>query len=249
MAADSFTLATELAILLAGRAPSWRSQVVSSALTAPPVAVTDGAALDSAPRTLVAVDLREDVHRRTARLTIPTLSIGDDFTVTINGGTAVYDSVGDADLDEVVAGLAAAINADADVNTIVLATAVRASDDATTVGVRDSVKIVGLTSADYTIDFTDNGTSVVACVADASTATLRLYFALATAPGVTLPDGWRKAPTSYSIDGQGFVERFDTAGLSRMFVMLSGLDGPSGDGAAVTVRTPDVRIGPAVLET
>lgn len=247
--ADTFTLATELAVLLAGRKPNWKQQVVSNALTAPPEETTDGAYLDDAPRTLVAVDLREDVHRRTARITIPTLSIGDDFTLTINGGTAVYDSVGDLDLDEVVAGFAAAINADADVNTVVLATAVKGSDDTVVVGTRDSVKITGLTAADYTIDVTDNGTSVVAVAADPVTATLRMYFSLGAADGVTAPTGWRRGPNSYSITSTGFVERFDTAGLDRIFVQLEGLDVMPGDGTIVTARTPDVNIGPASLES
>lgn len=250
MAADTFSLATQLAVLLAARAPAWRAQTASD-VTSSPLALGEGAALDNAPRALVAVQLRELWSARTARLSIPTLNIGDSFQVTVSGTTVTYDSTGDANLDQVVADLAAAINANGTIAALVTAVAVRASDDSTTVGVRDSVRIRGDTPADFSVNFVrSSGTvSVVAAVADAVSGTVRLHHTLRAAAGTTAPSGWYRADVGYSISDRGLMLPLVTAGTDRLYVQVTSLTKSGSDGAGVTIRTPNVSIGPADLES
>lgn len=252
MAVDTFSESTILAILSIGRDPSWVSggQVVSSGdVSRIPQADQDGASLADSPTTYVDVKMRLEAHRRTAYAQVTTYVQGDTLTVSINGNTVAFDTTSNATLDLAMAAFAAAINAAGNVNSLVSAVAVRKSDDSTEVGVRDAVKITGDADADYTFDFTRTGSGVIVGEADAALATVRIWTQAAGAAGVTPPTGWRRQQESYAIDGAGgFFQRFDTAAVLRMFVQLDGLDGMPGDGSAVTVRAPDVSIGPAVVE-
>lgn len=244
---STFDLASELGVLSIGRDPSGQAHAVSDTITNPPAAATDGADLEDGVVALVAIDVRENVAYRTARLAIDTLNIGDTFTATVDGNDVAYDSTGDADLDEVVQEIAAAINADGTVGLLVTATAVRASDDDTTVGVRDSVRLTGRGFADYSLGWARTGSSVISATADASGCEAEVLAQRTAAPGTTANTRWRKTSGTYVIEQRGYMDRWNIAGISRAFVQLSAIQGPGAD-AGVTLRTPDIDIAPAILE-
>ncbi len=249
MSTTTFDLATQLGVLQVGRDPAQEAHSTPNELA--PASSSEGAACLDSVVGLLGVDLRETDGVRTARLSIPTLTIGDSFTTTVDGNAVVYDSTGDADLDEVVADLADAINNDVTVGALVVALAVNSADDSVTPGSRDSVRVRGLASndTDWTIDFTDNGTSVVAVSADPTTASMSVWVQRTAAPGSTASTRWRKLPTGYTLSSGGFMERFNVAGLARIYAQITAVDGPGGDGSGVTYRTPTLDWAPAIIES
>jgi hypothetical protein len=239
---DIFTTATQVAVLLAGRAPVW---TVPSGSDAPALA-SDGVAMQNAARALVHVALREESHRRTARLTIPTWVDTAVYTVTIDGTPVGHDSTGgDADLEDTIDGIVDVITSDGTVNQIVTATAVESEPGVSGV---DTVLIVGDTEADFSIDFTQDTTAVVAAVADRVAATARLWWLPGARPGSTPPTQWVASGDVVAVDRRGHIERYDVAGLSRLAVQLDELEGHALDGTVVTYRTPDVAVGPCLAE-
>ncbi len=246
MAVDQFSLATRLAVLLAGRDPQWVQQAVAGS-DAPPATSTSGVPLNDSPSTMVYAALREDVAHRTALLSIPTLTIGDTFTVTIDGTAVVYDSTGAVDLDEVIVAIAAALNANPTVAALVTASDVDANGVEGT-GASIIVRIEGDTATDFSVDFTDSGTSVVAAVADAVEATGRLYWKMGAANGITAPVAW-VARETFAVQSAGFVDRYPTGGIARAHLALTARMGAPSDGSIVTLRDPDIQIGPAVVES
>ena len=246
MAIDPFTLATELSVLIGARDPQWKVQANNPLLA--PASDADGVYLDNAVRALLTVQMRELTHCRTARLTIPSLTIGNTFTVTINATAVAYNSTGDANLDEVVDGIAAAIEANGTVGPLVSAVAVRGSDDAVTPGVRDSVRIRGVAYDEFSIDFSDNGASTVAVVADPVTADVNVFYTLRGATGSSPPSGWRRHGTVYTVTRGGLVEPLVVSGRNRAAVFFAAVGKQGSDGSVVTVRTPTFAVGPCVLE-
>lgn len=237
-----FEIANDLAILAAGRNPQWASQ--SGGFAGTPDGDGDGLYLEDSVVTLVDVGLREEVHRRTARVTATTLDLAADYTVTING-TACVATGAHADRDAMINELVAAINASAQAG-VVTATAV--DDDDVAGGVDTTVLIRGDVDTEFSIDISATGTGVLACVADASSAVLRMWHTYAT-NGDDTPDGWRHPfDAEYTIDWRGFGERFSTSGLDRLFVEVDDIAGHASDGGSVTYTDPVIRIGPCVTE-
>jgi hypothetical protein len=231
--------ANRLAVLAAGANPQWVEQTDYSGN---PDSAASGVYLEEALQTQVIVDLREELHRRTARVTIGTLDLTADYVIEINGNAVTYDAgvAGPADATEVLEGIAAAINADVTVGPLVTAEAVDTDEDA----VIDTVVIRGDAEADYSIDFSTTGTAVLEVSADAKTASARI-FQKAGGSG-DRPDGWRlvRGANAIAIDRYGFAERLETGGIDRFYVELYDVDG-GGDGASVT-HTATVLIGPGV---
>jgi hypothetical protein len=214
--------ANRLAVLAAGANPQWVEQTDYSGN---PDSAASGVYLEEALQTQVIVDLREELHRRTARVTIGTLDLTADYVIEINGNAVTYDAgvAGPADATEVLEGIAAAINADVTVGPLVTAEAVDTDEDA----VIDTVVIRGDAEADYSIDFSTR------------------IFQKAGGSG-DRPDGWRlvRGANAIAIDRYGFAERLETGGIDRFYVELYDVDG-GGDGASVT-HTATVLIGPGV---
>lgn len=237
--ADVYTTATQLAILQAGRAPVWQVQADAGSTT-PPTAADSGVALQSATRALVHVSLREQAHRRTARLTIPVVDLTCTYTVTIDGTAVAYDATGAgaADLEDIIDGIAAAITANGTVNQIVTATAVDG----------DTVLIRGIGEANFGIDFSESDAATVAVVADPCDAELRLWWFMGARPGSTPPQAWAWEGEMIEVDRRGLTKRLDVAGLDRLHVQLSNRRGHSGDGSIVTLSTPTIGIGPCLTE-
>jgi hypothetical protein len=232
-----YETANILAILSGGRNPQWEEQ---EDYDGAPAAAGDGVYLEDAVHALVDVKMREEVHRRTARVTVSTLDLAANYTVTING-TACTATGAFADRAEVINDLVSAINGSG----IASAVTASATDEDSGISGVDTVKIVGDTEADFTIDISATGTGVLACTADPTTAEMQVYVTYGSS---NAPTGWR-APLDcqWTLDKRGFCERFDTAGLDRMYVSLTSIDG-AGDGATVTYPNVAVLIGPCVVE-
>ena len=103
MSSDLYTTATQLAVLQAGRGVVWETQDDAGS-TAPPSAADSGVYLQNAVRALVHVSLREQPHRRSARLTIPVVDLTANGTVnqivvaSVTGNdTVVLRGIGEAD--------------------------------------------------------------------------------------------------------------------------------------------------------
>lgn len=245
---DVFTTATELAVLAAARSPDWEN---CPSPTSEPANAAAGVALQGAVRTLVQVSLREQVHRRTVRLGIVNPDLASTYTVTIDGTAVAFNAAGAgaADLEDVVDGIASAINANGTVNQIVSATAVDAND--TTTSPRSKVLIRGLTGAAYSVNFTESGPGTnptLSAVADRESCDLRLVWYAGAREGVEAPGRWASSGGLLTLDRWGYLERFDTAGLDRCHVLLTGLLGHPGDGSMVTYIAPLVQVGPCLSE-
>lgn len=244
--ADVFTTATELAVLAIGRTPVWTAPAYANVIL-PPQGGASGVSMQGAVRVLVHVSLREEARRRTARLSITTVDANATYTVTING-TAVSFIASASTLEQIVDGIAAAINGSGTLAPIVTATAVDTAGSA--VG-RDHVLIVGDTEIDYSIDFTRSGgagTAVLVCVADRARAKARLWWAMGARVGSTPPAGWASSEGEIEVLYRGLAQRFDSAGLDRLHVQLTEIVGDLGDGTMVTYRDPLVAIGPCLSE-
>ena len=237
----SFEKANDLAILAGGRKPEWEEQ---TAYDGAPASASSGVALGNVLEALVTVAMRAEVHRRTATITITTLDLLATYVVTISGNAATYDAAagGAADEEDVILGIAAAMAAAPAVAALVTATTSDEDDD----GADDTITVVGVGEADYTITIAATLTGVLACVADPTTAGMRVFTTGRTVGSAT-PAGWRHAlNASYTLDYRGFMERFGVGGLGRLYVELHTVDG-AGDGASVTYN-PTVHVGPCVLE-
>jgi len=237
--ADIYTTATELAILQAGRTPVWEAQDGDEALT-PPSAAGSGVYLEKAVRALMFVALREQPHRRTARLTIPVPDLTCVYTVTINGIDVDYDATAGsaADVDDIVDGIVAALNSDVDVSDIVVASSAAGS----------TVLLRGVGEADYSVAFTEDSAATLAIVADLCTAEARLWWLPAARVDSDPVERWAWSGETYAVGRRGAIVRVDTAGMERVAIQLSERAGHSGDSALVTYSDPQILIGTCLSE-
>lgn len=250
---DIFERANQLAILSSGRSPQW----VAHAHTPATVAATTGGAPSTAAagvplsdtasgtavKTLVGLSPRKAAHRRQAVVTL-TYDAATTYTVTV-GGNAVATAA-NTDAATTLTDLADDLNASAPVAALVTATATDADGD----GTIDSVTIVGDAEVDWSIDATvAGGAGTVTVVADPATLTVRVWLYGAN-DALTGHPGWQLANNGglSSIDRRGYVERFDTAGIGRLFLEVHAITAVGGDGASVTY-SPTLAVGPCLLET
>lgn len=258
MTTSGFQLANTLAILFAGRNPQWDEQ---AAYTGAPSTAASGVALQNSVVTLLVVALRSQVHRRIADVTMTVLDIAATYTVTVNGQGMAF--VAPANQDALLIGLQNAILADvvvgggAGANQIVTAQCLDAAGAitvGTALGGNAAVKlqVIGTVNADWTIAISATGAGVLACVADAKTASIRVYGYPDTD---TTVDSYTDPPALWTyingasviLDYRGVTERIETGGLSRACVEVHTIAG-AGDGGTVTHRIAGVWIGPCVEE-
>lgn len=235
----TFEKANDLAILSGGRKPAWEEE---TSYTGAPTSTTSGVYLDNTLHAIVAVTLREEAHRRTARLTLDVVDLTAVYTVTIDGNAVAYDAGagGAANAEDIIQGIAAAIVASGPASAIVTASAEDEDDDSTD----ETVLLVGVAEADYTLDIAATGTGELAAVADPMTGALRGWI---KAREASAPAAWLLAyDADYTITRRGFMERFDVGGLERLYVEVYDLAG-TGDGVDVTYAAK-VEIGPCVIE-
>jgi len=238
--ATMYELANLLATLMVGRDPQWTEQTT---YTGAPDTADDGVDLVNCPKTLVDVAMREEVHRRTVKVTIDTLDLTATYTIYINGITCAYDAGagGATDEEDVIHGIRDAVNTAA--SAVVTAVAIDADGD----GDDDTVVITGDAEAHYYVSEAATGTAVQAVVADPDQGTMRLYGKYRGTVTANTPAGWRMVlDQEFVLDYRGFMERFETAGLDRLYVELASVDGTS-DGSTITYA-PLVNVAPAVQE-
>lgn len=230
---------------LAADVPRW---VVQSSTTSPPSGSSSGVALGASVRTWLAVQLREagsdtTMYRR-ARVTIPVWDAATTYTVSVSGNSA--SNSGAASKVAALTALAASITSAA--SGVVTATAVDTDDD----GSVDTILIVGDTAANWYMDVlsASGGTGTIAGVIDASSATLRICGrpkVSGDSTSAVRPSGWIQMDTA-SPDFAGHLAVYDTSGCDRMHVTCTPAKHAS-DAAALTIRDPDVWIGPSIVES
>lgn len=224
--------ANEAALLAAGNRPEWVEQ---TSYTGPPTSAGDGVYLSGALRTLVAVDMRESVARRTARITVSGTAASGFARVLINGITTSTSENQTA--AEIAAGLIASINVHASLTDVT----------ATEGDTPEEIVVTGDTDTEWSIETEVTVAGVtLECVADPVAANVILWGRM-TGIG-SVPGGWRtlRGWEALGIHGRGFVERFDTAGIDRLYVELRHVSGHPDDGEGVTY-VPAVHVGPSVL--
>lgn len=247
--ADLYTEATRLAVLQAGRTPVWSTVDPDDALL-PPTALDSGVPLQSAVRAMVHVSLRENIAFRTVRLTIPTPDYTGNYGLEFDFGAGTvnvsYDPTGDVSVANLVDGIAAAIEAEGDVNGFVDAVAVAASGT----GPHDTVVITGKYEAGFAFgEPTQVGDGAVfAAVADPNTADMTLWWFAGARAGSTPPALWASDGEVRELDRKGWVERLDVAGLDRLHVQVSNIAGDAGDWVEMTYTDPVISVGPCLSE-
>lgn len=236
-------------LLAIGLMPEW-VDIASADYLTPPDAADSGVYLQNSPRVLISVDVRDQVHRRTARVVVGTADLTTTvYTVTINGTAVAYDASASlpADATALVAGIAAALEADGTVGPLVVATA---DPDAPTT----TILIRGASATDYSIAVSVvGGTGTLSCNADAVSCTVHAYL---TAGGIvktgsTGSAGRWKRPAEGVWTGvayRGVCERLDCGGYDRIAIELTSIAGHASDGGTVTFNIARVMVGPAVLE-
>lgn len=224
-----FDIANKLAVLFGGRLPEWTEQLGSSSEIASeqsgaPAAASAGVYLQNSPKTLLWVQLREDVSYQTHWVTI-TAHGATVYQLDIDGDAISYDSSsGDGAEDTILEGLKAAIEADSP-----------GADDTVTATVgtdpdgNAALVLTGKAGADYTVTPSiGSGSGTISSESDATTADVRVYFYPRQGQVTNnRPAAWVSSPALVwsGLDYHGLVERLDTGGLDRAYVEVSGEDG------------------------
>lgn len=232
--------------LMLGRNPQLEAAPPGNTFPAPGAGGVDvtGAAL-----AMVKVSLREHPAYRTAYWVVTTTDLTATYMAKIDAFEVFYDASAEtpANLAELVAGWAAAINADTGASALVSAVATDFAGD----GVINAVRVTGLTATDYSVDLTFDGTAQVTLYADAVSATMTLYGRPNLAPSSDyvagparsralgwgakrLPDG----SLSASLGVGGFYEEnVLISGSAALFVELADVTGVTGDDGGVELLT------------
>lgn len=252
---DIYTSATQGAVLALGRAPVWSTQpTASGAGESPPSVASDGVAMQGAVRALVHVSLRAEPHRRTALLGITNWDGSDVYNVRVNGITVAHDaSGGDVDVEDTVDGLVALLAGDSDIAALVTATAVESDPGVSGI---DSILIEGIVEEDWSIVFETGTSADLTIVTDLAYARATLWWLPGARPGSSPPALWASSGDQVDIERRGNIERYDVAGMSRLYVQLDQRCGMAGDGeehggftsATLTYRDPAISIGPCLAE-
>ena len=234
MAVAGFELANDLTILRGGRNPRWTRQ---TAYTGAPTAANDGVWLRDAVIT-------EVPGARTGYVTITNVVDGVAYRVIINGNTVAIVSGAGSTAASIIAQLVLALPGVPAAAALVSFTAVDTSGD----GVVDSLRVRGLAEADYTIAVTAGGLGTIACVAEFTSAWMRVYFTpTGTVDSDDEPYSWAHPDiATYAVDYRGFIDTFETGSNDRGYVEIYNTTNPA-DGAGVTYEAR-VHIGPAILE-
>lgn len=219
--AGLFEIVNILSVLLVGRRPRWTLQ---SLLTSAPAALDAGVALNDSPRAAVHIALREELHRKTARVRIVTGDAATTYNITV-GGTTVSAS-GESDRENILQELAGLLDASAPITALVTYTA--ESSDGSVV---DTLVFKGLAPGDVTFAASAvGGTGALELTQDATTCSAKVY----GLPGGTLPSSTQpQLPWCLVRNGdlgtltaEGLTEGgLNVAGYKRIAVVITGADG------------------------
>lgn len=219
--AGLFEIVNLLSVLLVGRKPEWQLQ---APLTALPASLAAGVALGNSPRAGIHIALREELHRKTARVKI---SVGDAATTygIVIGGNAI-STVGEAAREDIVQELIILLEASAPINALV--TYGTESSDGV---LADTIVIRGKSSADYTITASaTGGVGALVLTKDATTCTAKVYgLPGGKTPGAPLP----QLPWCLVRNGdlgalgiEGLTEGgLNAAGYAQLAVVIGSADG------------------------
>jgi hypothetical protein len=233
-----FDLLTELSIYSQGRKPQWEIQPSTSDL---PSSDTVGVDTSSAIVTNVSILPRSAGLRFSSRVQISVEDLSStSYTVSIDGNSVVYDAAIElpATSGAILQGLSVALNLDPTISTLIVSTLIDADGD----GAIDTILIKNLDdTATHTTNVSTVGSGELTAKQDATSATATLYALGSKYRGVG--PSWSKINgASFTIDSEGFTERFNTSGYDRIFVRLQSVSGPSGGNAQDEVQ---ILVGPA----
>ncbi|MEL6348037.1 MAG: hypothetical protein AAFV53_33325 [Myxococcota bacterium] len=250
---SSYTDLLQQQILTIGAAPQWQNQSATPAdyTGSPGVDQSKGVALTDAVTVYVAIALREDPSKRTARVTMAAFDATATYTVTI--GTTPCQVSTPADESALLTGLRDAINSAAGATVTAIALDATGADVATSGAAAKSVRVQGDTEADFGVGVSATNAGQLSAVVDAVSATARVW----GWPGGrgrdsnnARPERWYTVPggKALALDQTGFLERMNFAGASRAYVELVGVTGDSADTVTSDLTYQAViDLGPAVL--
>jgi hypothetical protein len=255
MAADIYGNNAILAELLVGRRPEWFKQATYTAVV--PITVTSGVSLlgpggeGYSPKAGVRVDLRRNIHRHEARVSIFTQDLtAGVYRVVLGGVNADYNAGtgSPANTAALLEGIRAACDAVSGFDAVVINAATGAA--AVSPAVNDAVLVYRTDGTVFTTDFSvTGGSGALEVEADAISGVLTTY-ALDTGTGTdAVLTRWSKLPgySGVSVDTSNYRDEWDTPGLARIYIAVV-VAGVVGNGANVTNFT-EVRVGPARLES
>lgn len=244
----SIELVTFLSVLQGGRTPSWCEQTdqpdgsgnpsftgapssAGSGVSLQPAGtISDGASQGGALWSILHVQLREDVSKRTARVTALHYVNGETYTITIGGNAVAV--VGGATWADCVVALVAALPGVPAAALLVTFTAVDADGDGTV----DTLLIRGKAEAGWSLGLTTTGAATMLAAADPASCTARAYWycaGSAESSATLAPSGWgADAANTWTVTYRGLNTRCQTGGRSRAYCELSSLTGDVGDAAA-----------------
>lgn len=243
-----------LAELMVGRDPKWTEQ---TEYTGAPDDLGDGVYLEDSPTAIVYLKCREEVHRRSARLTPVGPVVGDTYRVTI-GGHIVNFVAASAVVDDIIDGLIAALPGVPAAAALVTFEGRNADDENTAPFTQ--MFIAGKAEANWTLGLAiiGGGGSTQTATADFDTCNARTYLTmrhkLSTAPNIGEPSSWGSPDAAHAIASyHGWVDGVnDLGGVDRLYLELDTLASAVADvpgaGSAITYLA-HVWIGPAVRET
>lgn len=250
--ASIFGLVNTLSVLLAARRPGWVEHGSDADATGgAPTSDTDGVHLQDSPRAMIVVDVREDAHRRTDRLTLSVVDLTGTYTIDVDGATDTYDAAVEAPADgaALIEGVRDMINAHSGLAQLVTASAEDADNDGNT----DTLLLQGNAEASYALTVSTTGTGAWSVVAEPSSVDVRLWSRMRQTGG-SPPAGWRvpSGGVFEGVDRRGLVERLGTGGVDRLYVEIDTITPASGDSigspSTVTYQPARVFVGPASLE-
>lgn len=234
--------------LAAGR--NAQLEIVPLAADALPTQSGGGYPVTGAMLAEVRVMLRENAFTRTCYYVVDTVDLTAEYEVTIDGTTVTYDAaIGTpADLAELLADIAAAINANGTLSGAGFTATVAAYAGTT----NDAVRITRTASTDeqsYGFDGTVDGTAVVSLYADASSANLSVLGRSAVSPSSSLTTGaearacagWAAMPNergnlARSVGWSGYANpTVSVAGLAAVWPELTDIVGDVDDGSGVVL--------------
>mgnify|MGYP003647018162 FL=1 len=290
-------LAVLLTELTAGRNPGWLYYTAGTPaawdpLDEPPKDINDGISLldgdnGTAITTMVMVQPRENSAFRTARISF-TVTNTALYTLAVTGsgltGSPVsvnYTSDGSATAPEIVAGLKAAVEANANLHAYMSANADPENGDKLLLAGKTGPAATPGPANDehWTITtLTNGGGADPTCLADAHSCDIVVkgypgghkfntaqtidpttdQAASATQAArsnwsmvnlVNRPSPLPSTLPGVYIDFRGYCDAFSTAGRARLHVQVKSLLSVAGESAQVTLRVPDVFVGPCRRES
>jgi hypothetical protein len=252
MSSSEQTLALRYALLASGAVPEQSTATINP--TVAPSAGQGGYSVIGALQALVQFSLQEDGNRRRARVTLSTVGLTDTYRLDFPSASQRVDYVAAAaNLTALIAGWVTAVNADADVNTIVVATV--DPDDAEVMLLEWIGSATGIAPSRV-----GAGTGVVAVTTEYVSGVAALLERADVRCPVAVENGWNSWQTmnlpsgfdgTYSLSsGRGVRVMVPCPGRAALFPLLTNLAGHAGDVATgtgtIAYVTPKGLVAPVV---